>query len=700
MNALVGHARLALRTRYSKLVVWTCVAVFAAATHPSGVVHAQYAWQTKAPLLDPRTGSGVEGASASLIGGKIYVSHGYRFSDSSLLSIYDSVGDSWTHGGLSAPDAVVPRSEMGGGTAFGKHYAVGGRTGPTAAVEEFDPAGPTWTTMTSLPFPRGGLGCASFGNKIYSIGGRGGATFGGGPIYGDNDVFDPTAGVGGTWSPLAPLPIPVSDNYASVGYLGKIYVFGGVDSLGAVITKTQIYDIASNTWSAGTDMPTPRGDAMAGVLCPQSPDARIAVFGGYNGFTNLTVTELYDPASDTWAAGPPMPNPVSEVAQGMTWDATGVYSIGTGIFGPSGTDLYRLVRTTPCIGGCFTLDFETDDEGQSLVHGQHLGNGDPEFNGGASFPVTITSSVNASNLPTAAVLDSDTGPAAQDPDLLVGRGNILILQTDANTSECPPASGIYCSHNDDEDGGTLSFSFPGPITPASVVLIDIDSSDGTSTVVLTDGAGAQRTYSVPANWTGDFISDGPPGWKLLDLTDTNGQIGFGSTATAVDDMGFDPTGVLQIDINLAGSGAVDDLSWCETSVAVQPSVQPRNGSGVNHVILSNTSLPQIGGTWAANLDCRGFGSGLATLSLCRRATSGTMTPHGEQLIAGAFFLRSAQVFAGSVSQFNWTIPNDPALLGLDLHAQGDCWSTQVPLGPKTMQARRGLSNALDLILGF
>ncbi len=364
--------------------------------------------------------------------------------------------------------------------------------------------------------------------------------------------------------------------------------------------------------------------------------------------------------------------------------------------------LDRAITECEATAECFTLDFETDDEGQPLVHGQHLGNGDPEFDGGASFPVTITSSVNASNLPTAAVLDSDTGPAAQDPDLLVGRGNILILQTDANTSECPPASGIYCSHNDDEDGGTLSFGFPGPITPASVVLIDIDSSDGTSTVVLTDGAGAQRTYSVPANWTGDFMSDGPPGWKLLDLTDTNGQIGFGSTATAVDDPGFDPTGVLQIDINLAHSGGVDDLSWCETGVAMHPppSVQRRNGSGVNHVILSSGSLPLIGGTWAANLDCRGFGSGLATLTVCRRATYGTMTPFGEQLIAGALFLRSGQVFAGSVSQFTWAIPNDPALIGLDLHAQGLCWSTQGALGPKTMRARKGLSNALDLIVGF
>src|SRR5207249_7771855 len=72
----------------------------------SGAASAQLMWVTKAPLMDPRTGgSGVEGAAASLIGTKLYVSHGYRFGDSDLLSVYDIPSDTWTHGGPSYPDA-------------------------------------------------------------------------------------------------------------------------------------------------------------------------------------------------------------------------------------------------------------------------------------------------------------------------------------------------------------------------------------------------------------------------------------------------------------------------------------------------------------------------------------------------------------------------------------------------------------------
>jgi hypothetical protein len=212
--------------------------------------------------------------------------------------------------------------------------------------------------------------------------------------------------------------------------------------------------------------------------------------------------------------------------------------------------------------GCvttYTLGFTTDDQGNAMVHGQHI---DTEYQGGPVYPVTITSSVNGSGNPTAAILNSNTGPAAQDPDLLVGLGNILILQTDANLNECPPASGVYCSHNDDEDGGSITFVFPAPCAAGSIDLVDIDALDPVSTVVLTDVNGFTRTYTVPANWTGDVVSDGPPGFGTLLFTVTSPQAGFASSVTAVEDPGYDPTAVMQIDVNMGGSAGVDNLVWC------------------------------------------------------------------------------------------------------------------------------------------
>lgn len=209
---------------------------------------------------------------------------------------------------------------------------------------------------------------------------------------------------------------------------------------------------------------------------------------------------------------------------------------------------------------CFTLDFTTDDSGAGMVHGTKV---DTEFDGGANYPVTITGSANPSGNNTAAILNSSTGPAAQDPDLLVGSGNILILQSDTNQTQC--GAGIYCSHNDDADGGTLTFDFNVPTTPGTIDLIDIDGTDAPSSVVLTDSSGRTRTYAVPGNWTGDITVDGPPGMGTLSLTTLANQPGFASIATATQNAGFDPDAVVRIVVTLGGSGAVDNLTWCQAN---------------------------------------------------------------------------------------------------------------------------------------
>lgn len=229
---------------------------------------------------------------------------------------------------------------------------------------------------------------------------------------------------------------------------------------------------------------------------------------------------------------------------------------------------------TECAGvGCvtFTLDFETDDTGAPLADKQIV---DSELDGGPSYPVTLSSSSNLNSCGTvagtAAVYDSDAPPHGSDPDLAVGSGNILILQTDANLSTCAP--GFFCSGNDDEDGGTLVFDFNAPVTPISVDLIDIDASgpDEVVTITLIDGDGDTRTYVVPANWTGDLVDDGT-GQETLFLNTTVAQPGFTGMATASENGVFDPTAVISIVIesggdcstSSGGSGAIDNLVWCQ-----------------------------------------------------------------------------------------------------------------------------------------
>jgi Kelch motif len=296
-------------------------------------------WVSETAFADPRPNAGggstvgIQNGAASLINGKIYVSHGFRSIDSNLLSIYSVVNNSWSHDS-ALPTAAVARSYLGSGVANGKHYAIGGEAfgQPVqifATVEQYDPVANTWTTMTSMPTARAGLGVASWNNLIYAIGGRNGATDGQGTIFNALERFDP---VSNSWTTLSAMPTAVSDISATVAYNNKIYVFGGATGFNAttstvtVVNVLQIYDIANNTWTSGTPMPTARAAALAGVF-----GTHIVVFGGIDAnAANLGVSEIYDPAADQWSAGPSLLTPAGEMCQGVIFDGTNVFAIGQG----------------------------------------------------------------------------------------------------------------------------------------------------------------------------------------------------------------------------------------------------------------------------------------------------------------------------------------------------------------------------------
>lgn len=219
-------------------------------------------------------------------------------------------------------------------------------------------------------------------------------------------------------------------------------------------------------------------------------------------------------------------------------------------------DISIVVQTVTCIQ-CYTLDFSTEDDfSTALGNGQQI---DSEF----GTLVTITGA-GANNGP--AIFDSSNpGPnnPSQDLDLLVNRGNLLILQNNAATNP-PAAGGFFPKPNDDENGGDLFLDFASPVSATSLVLVDIDVGAGqASSVTLTDSSARTRTYTVPADWTGDLILNGGPAFGTLDLTTLAAQPGYASIATAAEDVGFDGDAVVQIKVHLGSSGAVDDVMWCQ-----------------------------------------------------------------------------------------------------------------------------------------
>jgi hypothetical protein len=338
----------------------------------------------------------------------------------------------------------------------------------------------------------------------------------------------------------------------------------------------------------------------------------------------------------------------------------------------------------------FVLDFETEDDfTTALANGQHL---DTEF----GTLVGLTSSGPNAGL---AAFDSTVGgpnDPSQDRDLLVGSGKLLILQTE---NYPPDSNGIFPRPNDDEDGGTITLNFARPVEALGIALADVDASDGTWIVALRDGSGRSREYRVPPGWTGDRLAAGP-GRGVLDLTTLVPQAGFAATATASEDLLFDPLAVVRLSVLIPGSGAIDDVTLAGVNLPLpRATTWTRNGSNVNPRTLRGLTPPVLGTTWTSELDCTEQGPGLAVLEVRRATAEGPLAPLGQVLVGGELVRRIVRPQAGAPCSLTWDLPLDMSLVGLELHAQGLC------TGGRTSAGRTGLrtaqrSNALGLRLGF
>ena len=222
-------------------------------------------------------------------------------------SIYTIATNTWAPG----PNLPDVRSFMSSGVIGTKIYLVAGYS--TGNVDpafntnwEFDPVALTYTVKAPLPVMLGGAAGAVSGGKLYVMGGRNLASTNLNTVY----EYDPVAN---TWATKAPLPTAV--NVAggtglggNAACQGDIIVVGGGNpfepngpafpdpSSRAIETTavTQLYDVATNTWSAGPNLLQPRSFTTA----TQAADTLIVV-GGYNGATTVATVDRI--------AGPPLP---------------------------------------------------------------------------------------------------------------------------------------------------------------------------------------------------------------------------------------------------------------------------------------------------------------------------------------------------------------------------------------------------------
>lgn len=191
-------------------------------------------WKTLKPI--PRE-FGAGGGVA--YGGKIYLMGGTttgQFNSVGRLHVYDPAADTWTE----KTPMKFPREHCRAVVIEDKIYVVGGHTKPVdapnsqrtnrAEVEAYDPATDTWTTVTDLPQPRGGIGIGYIAGKMIVVGGELAVNGTGAQPVTRVDIFDPATK---EWvaGPAYPLPNTGSEpgihGMADITYQGKLYVLAG-----------------------------------------------------------------------------------------------------------------------------------------------------------------------------------------------------------------------------------------------------------------------------------------------------------------------------------------------------------------------------------------------------------------------------------------------------------------------------------------
>jgi len=117
--------------------------------------------------------------------------------------------------------------------------------------------------------------------------------------------------ISNSWDTIPPLPDPNGGKIAAAAsnVKGKIYIIGGyhVASNYSEISSSKVHIFApqTNTYLPdGTDIPVPIDDQVQAVW----RDSLIYVITGWSNSNNVNNVQIYNPATDSWAAGTPVPN--------------------------------------------------------------------------------------------------------------------------------------------------------------------------------------------------------------------------------------------------------------------------------------------------------------------------------------------------------------------------------------------------------
>jgi len=138
------------------------------------------------------------------------------------------------------------------------------------------------------------------GGKVLSTGG----TDNSGNVLASAEVYSPGSG---TWAGTGSMAEARELFPAVVLTSGKVLVSGGLGPSGSLWSGAELYDPKTGTWSSAGSLSIPRFGHTATLLT----NGKVLVAGGCaasNCGTQTAVSELYDPATNSWLQQKEVPN--------------------------------------------------------------------------------------------------------------------------------------------------------------------------------------------------------------------------------------------------------------------------------------------------------------------------------------------------------------------------------------------------------
>jgi N-acetylneuraminic acid mutarotase len=266
------------------------------------------------------------GPGTASCNGLVYEASGYSFSTAGVVNQFKSFNpatNTWT-ALLPVPTPVLMASLVCDSVG-GRLFLFGGSSDPVAGTvvnlnQVYTIASNTWAAGPVMPAVRAFMSSGVLPNgMIHLIAGY--STGNISPAFNTNWQYNPVTGV---YTVKAVLPATLGGAGTAVSG-GKIYVMGGRTDLNAIVNTNYEYDPVADTWATKAPLTTavnvPGATALGGsAAC----NGDIIVAGGGNPFEGneafpssaraiqtTAITQLYDVATNTWAAGPSLLGPRS-----------------------------------------------------------------------------------------------------------------------------------------------------------------------------------------------------------------------------------------------------------------------------------------------------------------------------------------------------------------------------------------------------